>query len=186
MAIASSDLLCYFTGATSDGGAQASAAACLGNYRSSTQLTDNTDGNLFDDVSGAEASAGDTEYRCLCFKNNHGSLSLQAAVVYMAATGAADDVISFAVEVPTGGDTNGYAQTIADESTTPTVNAGNCSNWSTATTRATGVSVAQGAHDNKLDAGEIVFVWVKRAVTAGAAAVTAESFQIMLVGDTAA
>ena len=79
MAIVEGDLDRYLTGAGSDGGAQASPAASLGSYRSSTEITDNTDNNLFDDVSGAEATAGDTEYRCICFKNNHGSLELQNA-----------------------------------------------------------------------------------------------------------
>lgn len=176
----------WFTGAASDGAAQTTAAGCLGGFRSATQLTDATDGNLFDDVSGAEASAGLTEYRCLCVKNSHGSLAAQASAFYISATGAADDVISFAVEAPTTSDTTGSAQTIASTTTAPTVNAGNCSNWSTATTRATGVGVNQGSHDNKMDAGEIMFVWIRRVVAAGAASVTAESFGILAGLDSAA
>ena len=108
MAIVASDLKKYLTGAGSDGGAQADPNASFGGYRSSTEITDNTDNNLFDDVSGAEASAGDTEYRCICLKNTHGSLSLQNAKVWVSTDEAnADTTISIAVEVPTTSDTAG-------------------------------------------------------------------------------
>jgi len=186
MAIVSGDLDYYLTGATSDGGAQADPDASFGHYRSSTAITSGSANNLLDDVSGTEASAGDTEYRCHCIKNAHGSLALENAKVFLTATGNAEDVISFAVEVPTGSDSAGYAQTIADESTSPTVNSGNCSNWSTGTTYATGVAVNQGAHDTELSSGEIIFVWIRRVITAGASAANSESFSITIQGDTGA
>ncbi len=187
MAIVASDIKQYLTGAASDGAAQADPAASLGNYHSATEITSATDNNLFDDTSGAEATAGDTEYRCYCIKNEHASLELTTAKVYIyTATGNAQDVISFAVEVPTSSNTAGYAQTIVNESTSPTVNTGNCSNWSTASTYATGVAVNINAHDANLGVGEIIFVWLKRAVTAGAAAADAESVVIAIQGDSAA
>lgn len=187
MAITSSDIKIFLTGAASDGAAQADAAASLGNYRSSTEITSASDNNLFDDTSGAEAAAGDTEYRCYCIKNEHASLELTTAAVFIStATGNAQNVISIAVESPTTSNTTGNAQTIVNGSTTPTVNSGNCSAWSTASTYATGVSVAQGAHDANIGVGEIMFVWVKRAVTAGAAAADAEQVSIRVQGDSSA
>lgn len=143
--------------------------------------------NLYDNISGDEAAAGDTEYRCYCVKNTHASLALTNAKVYMqSTTGNASDTVSFAVEVPTGGDTNGTCQSIGGEGTSPTVNTGNCSNWSTAVTKATGVALNIGAHDTELSAGEIIFVWTKRVVSSGASAANSETVTHRLEGDTAA
>lgn len=186
IAITAANLVFYVTGASSDGGAQTNPNVSFGNYRSSTEFGSG-DGNVFDDVTGAEASAGDTEYRCICIKNEHASLSLQSPVVYFSATsGTTDDTNYIAVEVPTGGDTNGTCQTIADESTAPTVNAGNVSDWSTATDKTNGIAINQGSHDVNLDKSEIIFVWWKRMLTAGAGAVTAETVTLAISGDTAA
>ena len=183
MAVIQAEILIYLTGAGSDGGAQASAAASLGSYRSSTEVGAG-DNNLFDDVTGSEASAGDTEYRCFCVKNTNGSDALDAVKVWISTdTGNGEDDISFAVEVPTGSDTAGYAQTIANESTAPTVNAGNVSDWSDATTKGTGVSIDINAHDTDMDAGEIIFVWLRRVISASAAQAAAESVTISVEGD---
>jgi hypothetical protein len=184
MAILSSELVFYLTGAASDGGAQSDPDASLGNYRSSTTIISGALNNLFDNVTGDEASAGDTEYRCICIKNTNASLTLSDVKIWIQTdTGNAEDDISFAVEVPTGGDTDGYAQTIADESTAPTVNSGNVSDWSDATDKTNGLGVNQGSHDANLDAGEIVFVWIRRTISAGASAVSNETFTLRIEGD---
>lgn len=195
MAIVAGDLDKYLTGAVSDGGAQADPDASLGGYRSSTEITDSSDNNLFDDVSGAEASAGDTEYRCICIKNAHGSLELQNAKVYLqeAVVGSGNS-IEFAVETPeTANLTDGDAQTVVNESTAPTVNTtdhngtgSGISNWSTASDYAGGVPVSQGAHDGNLGVGELIFVWIKRIIGVGASAASAVDFTIRIEGDTAA
>lgn len=196
MAIVAGDLDKYLTGAGSDGGVQADPDASLGSYRSSTEITDSADNNLFDDVSGAESTAGDTEYRCICIKNNHGSLELQTAKVFLqeAVVGAGNS-IEFAVETPeTANLTNGDAQSIVNESTVPTsinttdhngVGSG-VSAWSTASDYAGGVAVNLGAHDANLGVGEQIFVWIKRIIGVGAAAAAAVDFNIRIEGDTAA
>lgn len=195
MAISASDIKKYLTGAASDGGTQSDPDASLGDYRSSTEITDNSDNNLFDDVSGAEASDGDTEYRCICVKNEHGSLELQNAKVYLQeASVGTGNTISFAVETPaTANLTNGNAQTVANESTAPTVNdtahngAGSgVSDWSTGADYAGGVAVSQGDHDANLGVGEIIFVWIKRVIGSGASAASAVDFTIRVEGDSAA
>lgn len=189
MAIVASDIKKYLTGAGSDGGAQADPNASLGAFRSSTEVTDDTDNNLFDDVSGAEASAGDTEYRCICLKNTHGSLELTTAKIFMQdANIGAGNTLSFAVEVPAAGsETNGTAQAaVANEGTAPTVNAGNVSNWSTGTDYAGGVALNINAHDANLGVGEIVYVWIRRVIGASAAAASGVNFTIRIQGDTAA
>ena len=187
MAIAAGDLDYYLTGAGSDGGAQADHDASLGGYRSSTEITDDTDNNLFDDVSGDEASAGRTEYRCICIKNAHGSLDLTDAVVYLSDEDiGGSNELYFAVEVPTTNDSTGSCQTIGNETTDPTVNSGNVSDWSQATTKGTGVTLDINAHDADLGSGEIVFVWLKRVIAASASAAAAVAFTVKIEGDTAA
>lgn len=196
MAIVAGDLDKYLTGASSDGGVQAAPNAALGNYRSSTEVTNDADNNLFDDVSGAESSAGDTEYRCICIKNNHGSLELQNAKIYMQDSNiGAGNTLSFAVETPaTANLTNGNAQTIANESTVPTsINTTNhngvgsgVSDWSTATTYSGGVAVNIGGHDVNLGVSEQIFVWIRRVIGVAAAAASAVNFTIRIEGDTAA
>jgi hypothetical protein len=192
MAIVAADLKKYFTqgGGSSDGGAAGSAAVSLGGYRGSGEITDNTDNNLFDDVSGAEASAGDTEYRCLCIKNTHGSLALQSAKVFVSTDEAnADTAISIAVEVPAGDASTGSAQSVANESTAPTVNAGNVSNWvasATANSYANGIAININGHSADLASGNIVFVWVRRVISASAAAASGIGLTIRVGGDTAA
>ena len=186
MAIVAGDISFWLTGAASDGAAQADPNASLGGFRSSTQITTGVLNNLWDNTTGAKAAAGDTEYRCVCIRNDHATLLLTEATVFMAATGNAQIVVSFAVEVPTTSDTTGSCQTIVNESTTPTVNSGNCGNWSTATTYATGQTLAINAHDDDLGVGEIVFVWLRRVVAAGATAVNSEDHYIYITGNTLA
>lgn len=196
MAIVAGDLVKSLTGAASNGGAQADPNASLGNYRSSTVITNNSDNNLFDDVSGSEASAGDTEYRCIAIQNKHASLELQGAKVYLAESDVgAGNVISFAVETPaTANLTNGNAQTVANESTVPSsINTTNhngvgsgVSDWSTATTFAAGVAVNLGGHDANLGVDELIFVWIRRVIGAGASAASAVNFTVRIEGDTAA
>jgi len=144
--------------------------------------------SLYDHVTGTEASSGDTEYRCFCVKNAHATDTAYNVKVYIAeTTGNAEDAISFAVEMPAeGSETDGAAQTIANESTEPTVNSGRVSAWSTATSRATGVGTDQDYHDAHLDAGELAYVWVRRVVSASASAANNERYGIAVAFDTAA
>lgn len=63
--------------------AQGNPNDSLGGYASSTQLTQATLGNLFDDISGDENATLDVEYRGFFFHNSHGSLTLQAPKVWI-------------------------------------------------------------------------------------------------------
>jgi len=157
MAITAADIKFYLTGASSDGGAQADPNLSFGNYRSSSEIVDAVSNNLLDDASGFEV-----DYRCICIKNTHATDSLTNPVVWLSKYVSNLYSIAFAVEVPNGGDTTGYVQTIASESTAPVVGSGNVSTWSSATTKGAGVPLDQGSHDVNLDAGEIIFVWISR------------------------
>lgn len=200
MAIVSGDLDYFLTGAVSDGAAQSDPDASLGGYRSSTEITSASDNNLFDDVGGAEASAGDTEYRCFVIKNSHGSLALTAAKVFVETDdGNSDTTMSLALERPaTANATDGDAQTVANESTVPaSINTtdhngtgSGVTDWaefSTIASYANGVSVDVGDFaDGELDVGELIFVWVRRVIGSSASAADAVSFTIRIQGETAA
>jgi hypothetical protein len=180
MAIVQGDLEFYYTGAGSHAAAQTDPDASLGDYRASSIITTSTDNNVFDDVSGAEASSGDTEYRAIAFCNNHGTLALTACVVWIQVdTGNGEDDISFDVEAPSN-ETNGYIQTIANESTAPTGLAG----FSDATTKGTGVDCPLTS--NEVGNGEWFGIWLRRIISASAGAAAAEAVTMRVEGDTAA
>jgi len=143
---------------------------------------------LFDHVSGSEASDGDTEYRCFCVKNTSGVDTAYNVQVYLGvATGNSDDDIAFAVEVPQTFLVTGSAQgPVATEGTAPSVNSGGVSDWSTASTRETGVGADQGSHGADLGPGEILYVWLRRTVAVGASAANNERYGIAVAFDTAA
>ena len=193
MSVTASDIKFYLTGAGSDGGVQADPNASLGTYRSSSEITSGQLNNLFDNISSAEASAGDTNYRCICVKNESlETLYNILSWIYAETDPDATNHISFAIEMPATADlTDGTAQTIVDEDTSPTVNTtaevgvgSGISDWSTATESASGVSPEQGDHDDDLDQGEIMFIWIRRVVDASAPARTGISVTMRVRGDT--
>lgn len=184
MSVSVDDIELYLTGAASDGGAQADPDASLGNFRSSTEFVNAISENLFDHVSDGERTTGDVEYRIYCIKNANGSDSLLNPKIWIDTDVAGEGAdISFAVEVPAGGDTDGNCQTLSDESDTPSVGGGNVSAWSDATSKVTGIGVDQGGHDVNLDAGEIVFVIIRRVMGADSEPVDDETFSIRIEGE---
>lgn len=159
MAIISTDIQYRLSGGSSN----SNPATSLGGVKSS-----NAASNYFDDVSSAEASAGDTEYRCVYVHNNHGTLSLIGAKVFIQTNTPSSDTD---VAIGLGSSAiNGTEQTVADESTAPTG-----VSFSAPTTFAGGLTIgdlASGAHKA---------VWVRRTVNSGAAAY-ADSFTLRVQG----
>ena len=169
MAIVASDLKIYLSG----GAANSDPNAAIGGAISSTEVTDNTTHNLFDQVSGTESNAGDTEYRGVYLKNTHGTLTLQNTKIYISSnTGSADTTIDIALD---GGATNATMETLSDESTAPSGET-----FTAPTTYSGGLSIGS------LAAGEKKGVFIRRTVTAGAAAVNDDAVTIKYDGDTAA
>ncbi len=169
MPIASTDIDFHLSG----GAANSDVDASLGGAISSTQITDATLNNLFDDVSSDESSAGDTEYRCIYVKNNHGSLTLQNAVIWIDT-----DTPSTDSDVDIGLGTsaiNGTEQSVADEDTAP---AG--VTFSSPASKATGLSIGN------IPAGQHKAVWLERVISPGAAAFNSDSVILKVAGDTAA
>jgi hypothetical protein len=179
MAIEQSDLEFYYTGAGSHAAAQTDPDASFGSYRSNSIIPDSADNNVFDDVSGAEASAGDTEYRAIAFCNNHGSLPLTDCVVWIQVdTGNGEDDIALHVEAPSN-ETNGNIEDIGTEDTEP-----GTPSWSDATTKGTGTDCP--LTDNEVGNGEWFGIWIRRVISASAGAAAAEAVTIRVEGDTAA
>lgn len=169
MPIASSDIKYHLSG----GAGNSDPNAALGGAISTTQITDATVANLFDNVSGAEAAAGDTEYRCLYVKNNHGSLTLQGAKVWIETNTPSGDT---SAEIGLGSSAvNGTEQTVANEGTAP-----GSVTFSTAAGEGNALTIGD------IPAGQHKAIWVKRIVGAGAAAYNADSVVIKVQGDTAA
>jgi hypothetical protein len=169
MAITASDLKIYLSG----GAGNSDPNLSLGGVISSTEVTDNSTHNLFDQVSGTESNAGDTEYRGVYLKNTHGTLTLQNTKIYISSnTGSADTTIDIALD---GGATNATMETLTDESTAPSGET-----FSAPTTYAGGLSIGS------LAAGEKKGLFIRRTVNAGAAAVNDDAVTIKYDGDTAA
>lgn len=174
MAIVAGDIqkrLSVTTGAAGDSTA-GTPAGSLGKYVSTTQITDATLNNLFDDVSGAESSAGMTDYRCIFILNNHATLTLTNATVQVlsqTAGGGAIDIATDNIAVSAKGSAAAQAATIASETTAPT-----------------GVS-AFGAGPlalGDIGPGQVKGVWLRRTVTAGAGAVNPDGVVLRVTGDT--
>lgn len=141
----------------------------LGGAKSSTEAST----NLFDNVSSAEASAGHTDYRCVYIHNNHGSLALQSAKVWIHSnTPSADTEVTIALA---GEGVNGTAETVANENTAPTGET-----FALAATEGAALSIGN------IPAGQHQAIWIKRVVGASAAAYTGDGFTIRVKGDTAA
>lgn len=153
----------------SGGAANSDPAASLGGAKSSTEMS--TD--LFDDVGSSEASAGDTEYRCIYVHNGHGSLTMESAKIWIQANTPSTDT-AIAIGLGTSS-INGTEQTVVDESTAPS-----------------GVSFSSPATEGAaLSLGNIPFgqhkaVWVRRVVNASSAAYTNDTFTLRVKCDTAA
>ena len=153
----------------SGGAANTDPLASLGGVMS-TSTTVGT--NIFDNVTGDEATAGDVEYRGVYVLNN-GTVDLQSAKVWVQAnTPDADTDIAMALSAE---GFNATMATIANENTTPAT-----VTFTSPSTKATGLSIGT------LAVGQRYGVWIRRTVTAAAAAYNNDTFTLRAEGDTAA
>jgi hypothetical protein len=152
----------------SGGASNTLPGASLGGAKSSTAATS----AIFDDVSSAEATAGDVEYRCVYVHNAHTSLTLVGAVFWVPANTPSG---STTVDVGLGTSAvNGTEQTVADESTAPA-----------GVTFAAAASQGAGIALGDIPAGQSRSVWLRRTINPGTAAVN-DIFTLRATGDTAA
>jgi hypothetical protein len=158
--------------AASGDSAAGTPATSLGDQVSTTVITDATLNNLFDDVSGAESTAGDIEYRCIFVLNNHDTLTLQNATITIqsqTAGGGTIDIATDNIAVSAVNSGSAQATSIPDEGTAPT-----------------GVSAFGSGPLSLGDLGpnQVKGVWLRRTVTAGAGAVNPDGVVLRVTGDT--
>lgn len=165
MPIASTDIVYRLAG----GASNALPLASLGSIKSSVAAGS----TIFDGVTGTEAAAGDIEYRCIYVHNAHASLSLDNAVAWLAANTPSTST-DMAIGIGTSA-LNATEQTVADEQTAP---AG--VTFSAAASKGAGISLGS------IPAGQSRAIWLRRTVSAGAAAVSSDTFTVRTEGDTAA
>jgi hypothetical protein len=145
---------------------------------SSTEITDNTLSNLFDDLTGVENAASESEYRCVFVHNNHGSLSMLNTRIAMVSTvaGGANQAIALAQQgVVSATSATAQADRVADENTAPSGEV-----FSTiALDYSTGLVVGT------IPAGSCIGVWVRRDAT-NSAPVDSDGFTLRVYYDTMA
>lgn len=164
MAITASDIHYRLSG----GSGNTDPNASLGGVKSTSTDAGST---IFDDVSGAESAAGDTEYRGVVISNEHGSLTYQSVKVWVSTdTPSADTDADVALAAEA---VNTTMATIANENTSP----------SGVTFANTAVSFATGLSIGDIPSGQFKGVWLKRVVNSSAAA-AADSFTVSCQGDT--
>lgn len=178
MAITATDILFKFSVSAAAGDTTAgTAAGSLGDQISTTQITDATLHNLFDQISGDENAASESEYRCIFVHNNHGSLTWENVVVWLSAEvgGGANAAISIdTTGVTAKGSGSAQAKTIADENTAPATQT-----FSSPTTKGAGLAIGN------IPAGSVAAIWVRRSAT-NSVAVNNDGVTIRCEGDTAA
>lgn len=169
MPIASGDIDFRLSG----GAANSDPNASLGGAKSSTEITAASLHNLFDQVASAESSAGDVEYRCFYVHNAHGTLTLQNAVIWIQTNTPATDTTA---DIGLGTSAvNGTEQTVANESTAPSG-----VTFSAPATEGAALSIGN------IPAGQHKAVWVRRTISAAAAANNLDNVVLRVKGDTAA
>ena len=149
----------------SGGAANTSAAASLGGARSTAGGGIITN-KLFDDVSIAEATAGDIEYRCFYILNTHSSLTASSVKVWIPTNTPAQDEIDIALGSSA---VNGTEQTIANEDTAPT-----SVSFVVANSEATAINCGT------LPAGQHRAIWLRRIVPSAAAFFPNNTYQLQV------
>jgi len=122
---------------------------------------------IFDDVSKAEALAGDTEYRGLYFKNAHASDAMVNIKLWMQTNTQGEDTVQLALADEAK---NTTIETIANENTAPS---------GPDFTAANPIDYSSGLAIPDLSAGDYKGFWVRRVVPAGVTtAVSANAFRL--------
>lgn len=150
----------------------------LGKYIATTAVVDATIDNLFPDVTGDENAASNVDYQCLFVHNNHATLTLQNAVVWLyseIAGGANTAIATDNIGVTALASATAQATTIATKDTAPV----GVSAFSSPTTKATGLPLGN------IGPGQVAAIWVRRTAT-NSAALNNDGVTLRVEGDTAA
>jgi hypothetical protein len=170
MAVVSADIKLYLSG----GASNADPLLSLGGIISSTLVSATALNNLWDNVTDAEALAGNTDYRCIYVNNTNVTDTLAAAKAYILSnTPSADTTITVGLD-PVGvgnGTTTGVATTVANEATAP---AG--VTFVAAANLAAALVIGDMAHN------VVQALWLKRVVNAASEPVTSDPSTIRITG----
>jgi hypothetical protein len=146
------------------------AGGSLGKYVSTTDVAGSSN-VFFDDVSSAEAAAGDTEYRCVFVHNAHATdsaLNVQVSVTSEVSGGGTTTMALDNIAASAVGSASAQAAQIADENTAPT---------------GVGAFSTGPLSIGTLAAGQVKAVWLKRVVSASTGAMTGDGFTFHIAGD---
>lgn len=172
MPISDSDLL--FLLSVSGGGPQSDPNDSFGGEIATTEVQDDTLHNVFDKVTGDEALAGKINYRVIYVKNNHGSLTLEDAILWIQSNTTNSEIaIAKSNEGVGNGTSTGVVQRPADEDTAPT-----SITFTQPATKLAGILLGD------LDAGEVHGIHERRTIGAATPGENAATFQIKVEGDT--
>lgn len=176
MAISSSDIKLRLSTTAGSAGSSNSGtgAGSLGKYISTTDMA----GSTFDTISGADNAASVVDYRCVFVLNNHATLTLYSAVVYVSAEVSGGASVAIAVDniaASAKGASSAQAATIASKTTAPS----GVGSFSTPTTAGAGLSLGD------IPAGSCRAVWIRR-TAANNAAKDSDGFTLAVTGDTSA
>lgn len=178
MAITPAEILYKFSVVAAAGNTTAGTpAGALGDQISTTQITDATLNNLFDDVSGDENAASDVEYRCFFVHNSNATLTWSNVVAWISGevAGGANAAISIdSTGITPVGSASPQAKTIADENTAPATQT-----FTSPTTKATALAIGN------MGPGTVQGIWVRRSAT-NSAAQNSDGVTIRVEGDSPA
>lgn len=167
MPITAANLKYYLSG----GAGNVDPNASLGGVRSTTLVGAGVD-NLFADVTGDQAAAGITTYRCIYFRNEDANANgLIGPVAWIDVQSEALDTISIGID-PAGKNVAGT--TIANETTAP---AG--VTFTTPTSKAAGLALPGTPYAQN----DFVAIWIRRTTGAGAASINPDTASVRVEGD---
>lgn len=185
MAITAAEILWKFSVAAAAGNTTGgTAATSLGDQISTTQITDASLNNLFDDVTGDQNAASTVvDFRCIFIHNSNATLTWQNVVAWFSADVTNGVDVAIGVD-PTAASAIGsgstQAVTIATETDVPAgVTFTNYASGSAVDVKARGLSVGNIA------AGSCKAIWIRR-TSANRAALNNDGCTIRAEGDTAA
>jgi hypothetical protein len=170
-------MLSVTTGAAG-GSTAGTPAGSLGKYVSTTVMDQgSTLDNLFPDITGAQNAASAVDYRCVFVQNNHGTLSMIGAALWVSSqvpSGADCQVGVDPTAVSAIGASAAQAAQIANGSSAP-------AGVSFSSAASSGAALALGT----IGPGQVKAIWIKRAA-ANTAALNNDGLTIEIDFDTTA
>lgn len=183
MAITAAEILFKLStgnsGSAGNASAQGNVNASLGKFIATTQVTDASLNNLFDDLTGDENAQGGSyqDYRCIFVHNSNASLTLQNAVMWLSAEVAGGAVIAIGVDPAAASAIGSGTQQGAVITTDTSAPAG--VTFSAPTTKGTGIALGN------IPAGQCRAIWIRR-TAANTSALNNDGATVRVEGDTAA